>query len=60
MTDTAFLEVYRSKSLRRNQKWRWRLQAINGSLIAESGEGYSDRAQAEEMGRKVVSGQYAQ
>jgi uncharacterized protein len=26
------------------QKWRWRLKAANGNILADSGEGYSSKA----------------
>ena len=38
-------ELYRSGVLRR--EWRWRLRAQNGRIIADSGEGYRNRADAE-------------
>jgi uncharacterized protein YegP (UPF0339 family) len=28
-------------------QWRWRLRAANGRIIAESGEGYHNRADCE-------------
>lgn len=37
------IEVYESKSDNPSEKWRWRLRASNGRIIAESGEGYSDK-----------------
>jgi uncharacterized protein len=33
-------EVYRDKA----REWRWRLRAANGRIIADSGEGYKQRA----------------
>ncbi len=39
-------EVYRS-GLRRH--WRWRLRAANGKIIANSGEGYKNRADIDSM-----------
>ncbi len=53
------LEIYRSRSLRLSQRWRWRLRAVNGQVIAESGEGYASREHADHMGRKVIAGAYA-
>lgn len=53
------LEVYRSRSLRRSQRWRWRLVHRNGRVIAESGEGYANRPEAERMGLAVVNGEHA-
>ena len=54
---TADLVVYRSRSLRRSQRWRWRLVA-NGRIVAESGEGYANRGECIEMGKRVCSGGY--
>jgi uncharacterized protein YegP (UPF0339 family) len=54
----AKIEVYRSSSLRRSQRWRWRLIAENGNIIATSGEGYTDRSEAERMAVRVTSGDY--
>ena len=28
-------------------KWRWRLKAANGNILADSGEGYSNKADCE-------------
>jgi uncharacterized protein YegP (UPF0339 family) len=53
------LEVYRSLTLVRSQRWRWRLIANNGNIIATSGEGYTDRDHAEWMALRVVGGTYA-
>ena len=40
-------ELYRSKTLlRRRPEWRWRLRANNSLIIANSGEGYVNRADA--------------
>lgn len=55
---TARLDIYRTKSLRRSQRWAWRLVAGNGRIVACSGEGYANRAEAERMARLVVSGSY--
>lgn len=54
----ATLEVYRSKSLLRGERWRWRLE-VNGRIVAEGGEGYSDRQAAIEMSQRVVRGRFA-
>lgn len=56
---TATLVVYRRRIAPRNQRWRWRLVAANGRNIANSGEGYSDRAVCSDMARGVVTGRYA-
>lgn len=58
MHDTATLKVYRSLSLRRNQRWRWKLTHLNGRQLAESGEGYANQGEARRMGVKVISGHY--
>ena len=39
MKRTPTIETYRDT----RGEWRWRLRASNGRLIADSGEGYSDR-----------------
>ena len=51
------LEVYRRATVIPSQRWGWRLWR-NGKKIAGSLEGYTDRAQAERMGHRVVSGGY--
>ncbi|WP_324760317.1 YegP family protein [Haloarcula montana] len=40
-TDDGF-EVYEDNA----GKWRWRLEAANGEIIADSGQGYSNRSKA--------------
>lgn len=40
---TGKLEYYRDQI----NEWRWRLVATNGHIVAESGEGYRDKWQAE-------------
>ena len=57
MTDAEF-EVYRTRSLRRSERWRWRLTHANGRILAVSSEGYTDRAEAERIGWQVVTGRY--
>lgn len=43
MTKPRFwFELYRDSK----QEWRWRLRAINGRIIAESGEAFNDRGNA--------------
>lgn len=39
----ARFELYRGK----RREWRWRLRALNGRIIADSGESYRRRAGAE-------------
>lgn len=55
----ATLTIYRTKSLRRSQRWAWRLVAANGRIIAASGEGYSNLGEALRMARKVTHGGFA-
>ena len=55
---TVELVIYRTRSLLRSERWRWRLVA-NGRIVAESGEGYTDRAEAERMGNRVARGHYS-
>ncbi len=40
-------ELYRGRrGLQLRAQWRWRLKAKNGRIIAHSGEGYANRADA--------------
>lgn len=55
----ARLVVYRGRGIRRPQRWRWRLVAINGRIIAMSSEGYTDRHDAITNAIDVLSGSYA-
>ena len=55
----ATLTVYRTRSLRRSQRWAWRLTTPNGRIIATSGEGYSDRNEARVRGLSICDGWYA-
>lgn len=55
----ATLVVYRSRSLRRSQRYGWRLVAANGRIIAASGEGYSDRGECRTRGLTFANGWYA-
>lgn len=43
---SARLVVYRTRSLRRSQRWAWKLVAANGRIVAVSGEGYGSEAEA--------------
>lgn len=36
-------------------EWRWRLKSANGNIIADSGEGYKNKADCE-AGIKLVKG----
>lgn len=55
----ADLGFYRTRSLRRSQRWSWRLTEAHGDQVAAAGEGYTDRAEAERIAYRVVTGQYA-
>lgn len=56
----ATLIIYRTRSLRRSQRWAWRLVAANGRIIATSGEGYYERSVCRAMGEEVVAGGWAE
>ncbi|MFC4436559.1 MULTISPECIES: amphi-Trp domain-containing protein [Natrialbaceae] len=43
-------EVYRDRA----DEWRWRLVHWNGNIIADSGEGYTSRSNAERAARGVM------
>lgn len=34
-------------------QWRWRLQSVNGRILADSGEGYTRKASAARAVRKI-------
>jgi hypothetical protein len=51
------VEIYQRKTLVPSQRWGWRLWS-QGRKIAGGLEGYTDRAEAERMARRVVSGGY--
>ena len=48
------LEVYRTRSLVRGERWRWRLLSENGNTIAQSSEGYANRQHAVRMATQVA------
>lgn len=54
----ATLEVYRTRSLRRSQRYGWRCTTPNGRIIAASGEGYTHADEARRMGIRVTCGLY--
>ena len=56
--DEVTLDVYRTRSLRRSQRYAWRAIHANGNIIATSGEGYYDMAEALGMGDRVLGGFY--
>lgn len=35
------------------REWRWRVQAANNKIVADSGEGYKNRLDAEEMAARL-------
>ncbi|QLK24954.1 DUF1508 domain-containing protein [Natrinema zhouii] len=47
---TSRFEVYEDKA----GQWRWRLVHWNGNIVADSGEGYSSRSNAERAARSVM------
>lgn len=53
------IEVFRSLSVRRSQRWAWRLRAPNGRIVAVSGEGYGGRGEALGMAAAVAQGAYS-
>lgn len=59
MVDETTLEVYRTRSLRRSQRFAWRLIHWNGRILATSGEGYAHASAARTMGEKVTGGFYS-
>ena len=52
--DRLTITVYRSRSLKRNQRYRWRVRDLNGKLLANGGEGYSDRKRATDMAWHLI------
>ena len=56
---SAKLYVYRTRSLRRSQRWAWRIVAANGRNIAASGEGYGSKDEAGKRGSMLMNGSYA-
>lgn len=58
MSLSAEIHVYRTRSLRRSQRWAWRLTAANGRTIAVSGEGYGDQTEALDRAWSIVRGDY--
>ena len=58
MSLSAEITVYRTRSLRRSQRWAWRLVAANGRTIAVSSEGYGDQAEALDRAWSIVRGDY--
>lgn len=53
----ALLVPYKSRNPLRSQQWWWRL-TVNGRIVASSGEGYSNKAEALRMGREVARGEH--
>lgn len=46
-----FLTVYQDD----RDEWRWRLEAPNKKIVADSGEGYATRAKALRAARRVLA-----
>lgn len=44
MTKKGKIQIYKSKSGAKSQRWRWRVVARNGNILADSGEGYLARS----------------
>lgn len=42
-------QLFAESRLLRRKQWRWRLKANNGRIIATSGEGYNNKADAIRM-----------
>lgn len=40
------IQIYEGKAGGQKGKWRWRVFARNGRIVAESGEGYTSRNKA--------------
>jgi hypothetical protein len=57
MASQAVLTVYRTRSLRRSQRWAWKLTS-GVDVIAVSGEGYANLEHARSMALLVTSGGY--
>jgi uncharacterized protein YegP (UPF0339 family) len=49
MNSNDTLVVYKDEA----GEWRWRLEARNGKILADSGEGYTKRSGAERAARRV-------
>lgn len=58
MKPRATLVVYPTRGRIRSQRWRWRLVHTNGKLLADSGEGYTDRSEALSRGAFIAQGGY--
>lgn len=44
---------------REDGKWAWNLVAANGDIIAtDGGQGYENKADCQDMARRVVSGEF--
>ena len=61
--DLPRIRVRRSRSPLRRQRWWWSLVVLDAArrehVVADSGEGYSDRDECVRMALKVCSGSYA-
>lgn len=54
----ARLVIYRSRSIRRNQRWRWKLIAENGNVLCVSSEGYANRQVCTDIALGILNGNY--
>jgi uncharacterized protein YegP (UPF0339 family) len=45
------LEVYRD----RGKRWRWRLRAVTGDIVADSGQGYANKGDCIDMVERIVN-----
>jgi uncharacterized protein YegP (UPF0339 family) len=55
---SARIEVYRTRSLLRGERWRWRLLSGNDNVVAVSGEGYANKTHCRDMALLVTDGTY--
>ena len=50
MMKTPTITIYEDT----NFEWRWRLQAVNGRIIADSGEGYLEKRGAVRAAKSMI------
>lgn len=51
MSDRLHMEIYEDRA----HEWRWRIVALNGRTLADSGEGYATRASAKRAGTTLIA-----
>lgn len=44
MSKKGRIEIYKSKTGNKSQRWRWRIVASNGRALAASSEGFQSKA----------------